>query len=172
MISFMSSVADVPDMCSSINETFVDIRSLVMNFTTEAVTSAVACGCSIAPTGQCETGDVSFIQNGIHVNDQCLFNSAVHENIDVMDNDILAEIGKGNIWRETCELDETECSTCLITSNVTFAEESLITTRKLMYLFRQNSGYGENQYMTGAIAITGEIIAVFANIILLDLLAS
>ena len=143
-------------MCSSINETFIDIRSLVLNFTTEAVTSAVACGCSIAPAGLCETTNVTSVgQNDEIVNDQCVFNSAVQDDIDVTDNEILGVHGRGNIWRETCDIDDTDCNQCLITSNVTFTEESLNTTRRLTYFFRQSSGYGPGLYIAGSIAITG-----------------
>ena len=150
----MSSVADVPDMCSSINETFIDIRSLTMSFTTQAVTSAVACRCSIAPVRPCETTSVGV--NEMHASDQCVFSSTVQEEIDVIDIDILGSEGRGDFWRETCEFDETDCRQCLITSNVTFTEESLNTTRKLVYFFRQSSGYGEGQHINASIAIKGE----------------
>ena len=155
IVTFLSSVADIPDMCSSINETFVDIRSLALNFTTQTVTSAVACRCSITAKEPCETAGVTTSQNHPVVTEECVFNSAVQEKIDVRNNEILGVYGRGLVWRETCQFDYNNCSQCSIASNVTFTEDSLNTTRKLTYFFRQLGGYGPGQYMTGSIVITG-----------------
>ena len=153
IVTLLFSVAVIPDMCSSINETFIDIRSLVMSFTTQPVTSA--CGCSITAEEPCETAGVTTSQNHPVVTDECAFNSAVQEKIDVRNNEILGIHGRGLVWRETCQFDYNNCSQCSIASNVTFAEDSLNTTRKLTYFFRQLGGYGVGQYMTGTIVITG-----------------
>ena len=152
-------------MCNNISETLTNITSLVLNFNTQSVVSAIACGCSVEPTEPCETTNMtSENQANTNVDNYCVFDSTVQEEIYVINNAILSDYGRGHIWREKCEFSDTNSKQCLITSNVTLTDDGLNSVRELMYFFQQSSGYGSRQYFTGSIDITGKYIRAYNNV--------
>ena len=155
------------DVCSSINTVLDDIISLAMNFTTQtSVTSSVACGCSIASMGPCDS--LQQRQQLLH-SSQCPFGASVREHIHVTGESVYADVdgsGGGDIWREACGLEPAGCNQCLLSADLSLPDGSLNNSHRLAYRFKQSSGIGSDQHITGSFMLTGGCVVIFVLVLL------